>query len=259
MQSTVYHEARCVWHVACPVTCAIGGASAQPPLLERLEAVPLGPGASLRFERGVLEHRVELRVGGTDVAEVESRARSLAVRIREVLGDAVLGGPDATLSAAVGAALRGGGWTVGTAESCTAGLVAHAIAHTPGASDYLLGGVVSYANDVKRRVLGVDATDPARHGAVSEPVVRQMVRGAAALLGCDAAVATSGIAGPSGGTPDKPVGTVWIAVRLPDGRIDARRHRFDGQRLDVMWQATAAALDMLRLGLRSVARAHRPC
>ncbi len=259
MQPAVHHEVQWVWRVACPVACVAGGASPAPPLPERLEAIPLGPGASLRFERGTFEHRVELRVWGPDAAEVDSRAHSLAVRVREVLGDAVLGGPDATLSAAVGAALRSGGWTVGTAESCTAGLVAHAIARTPGASDYLLGGIVSYANEIKQRVLGVDAADLARHGAVSEPVVRQMAQGVAERLGCDAAVATSGIAGPSGGTPDKPVGTVWIAVRLPDGRIEARCHRFDGTRRDVMWQAAAAGLDMLRLGLQTVARVHRPC
>lgn len=106
------------------------------------------------------------------------------------------------------------GLTVATAESCTGGAVSAAVTSVAGCSSVMLGGVVAYSNSVKANVLGVDEAVLAENGAVSEPVVRQMVTGVAALLGADCAVATSGIAGPGGGTPEKPVGTVWIAAKV---------------------------------------------
>ena len=108
------------------------------------------------------------------------------------------------------------GLTVATAESCTGGRIAAAITSVAGCSAVMLGGVVAYHNNVKAKVLGVSENVLAEYGAVSEPVVRQMVQGVAALTGADCAVATSGIAGPGGGTPGKPVGTVWVALKVGD-------------------------------------------
>ncbi|MCM1067976.1 MAG: CinA family nicotinamide mononucleotide deamidase-related protein [Muribaculaceae bacterium] len=138
-------------------------------------------------------------------------------------------------------ALRSRGYTLATAESCTGGNIAHLITAIAGCSDVYRGGVVSYANEVKSGVLGVDADVIAAHGAVSEPVVRAMAEGAARVCGADCAVATSGIAGPGGGTPDKPVGTVWIGVHTPAGTV-ARCVRFSGDREAVIDRASAQAL-----------------
>jgi nicotinamide-nucleotide amidase len=119
----------------------------------------------------------------------------------------------ANLAAELVGLLQEKGLTMATAESCTGGAVSAAVTSVAGCSSVMLGGVVAYSNSVKTGVLGVDEAVLAGHGAVSEPVVRQMVAGVAALLGADCAVATSGIAGPGGGTPEKPVGTVWIAAK----------------------------------------------
>ena len=102
--------------------------------------------------------------------------------------------------------------SMGTAESCTGGKIAHKITSQAGSSAYFKGGIVSYCNEVKQQVLGVSSADLEKFGAVSRPVVEQMALGAIRVLNCDCAVATSGIAGPGGGTPEKPVGTVWIAA-----------------------------------------------
>ncbi len=126
------------------------------------------------------------------------------------------------LSVQVNEELRKRGFTFAVAESCTGGGVAAAVTSVPGSSDIFKGGVVAYANEVKRDVLLVSETTLQTFGAVSEEAVRQMVAGVASLMHADCAIATSGIAGPGGGTPDKPVGTVWTAF-LIDGRVSTRR------------------------------------
>lgn len=138
------------------------------------------------------------------------------------------------------------GLTVATAESCTGGNIAHTITAVAGSSAIFNGGAVTYANAAKVDVLGVSADVIAREGAVSEPVVRAMAEGACRVFHTDCAVATSGIAGPGGGTDDKPVGTVWIAVRTPRGTA-AHCYHFPGNRSRVIARATATALiDLLR-------------
>lgn len=148
---------------------------------------------------------------------------------------------DATPAAMLIEALRAGGLTMATAESCTGGNIAHSITSVAGASDVFLGGIVSYANSVKSGLLGVSADDLAQYGAVSEAVVRQMALGACHATGSDCAVATSGIAGPGGGTPDKPVGTVWMAWCVR-GQVETRCFRFPGDRARVINRATSEAL-----------------
>lgn len=131
--------------------------------------------------------------------------------------------------------------TVGTAESCTGGNIAHTITAEPGSSAAMLGGVVSYSNDVKRRLLEVGEASLEAHGAVSIPVVKEMASGARKALGCDIALATSGIAGPGGAVPGKPVGTVCIAVATPWG-LWADTFHFPGNRERVIDRATTTAI-----------------
>ncbi len=141
------------------------------------------------------------------------------------------------------------GLTVATAESCTGGLVAHAITSNPGSSGYFVGGVVSYSNAAKRDLLGVGEDMLASHGAVSAQVAVAMAAGAAERLGADIAVAVTGVAGPDGGSADKPVGLVYIAVHDPSG-ADVRRYHWAGDRAANIEASAAAAIDLLleRLG-----------
>ena len=136
------------------------------------------------------------------------------------------------------------GATLATAESCTGGLIAALCTDVPGSSAWFTGGVVAYANEVKRDVLGVDPALLAAHGAVSEPVVRAMAAGVRRLTGTRYAVAVSGVAGPDGGTPEKPVGTVWLAVADGDA-VQARRFLFPGDRAAVRQATAEAAVEAL--------------
>lgn len=145
----------------------------------------------------------------------------------------------------LGKALAKVSWHLVTAESCTGGGVAAAITAVPDSSRWFEYGIVSYANRAKQKLLGVSERSLDRHGAVSEPVVIEMVDGALALSDADIAVSISGIAGPGGGTLEKPVGTVWFCWGTRDGRRRTSCHHFDGDRLVVQEQATMTALDGL--------------
>ncbi len=131
--------------------------------------------------------------------------------------------------------------TLATAESCTGGLVGAALTGLPGSSAWYLGGVVAYANELKIRLLGVPAETLAAHGAVSLETARAMAAGARAATGADFAVAITGIAGPSGGTPEKPVGLVFIGVAAPHGTATFKHH-FSGSRAEIRQAATETAL-----------------
>ena len=151
---------------------------------------------------------------------------------------------DKTVAEVLGGLLQERELTVACAESCTGGNLAHRITQVPGSSSYFQGSVVSYSNDVKARVLGVSRSDISTYGAVSGEVVEQMVRGVTELLRTDCAIATSGIAGPGGGTPLKPVGTVWIAVKYGDNVVSECLH-FKGDRNTVIESATNHGMVML--------------
>ncbi len=144
----------------------------------------------------------------------------------------------------IGAKLRERSLCMGTAESCTGGRIANRITSIAGSSAYFTGGIVSYCNKVKHQLLGVSEADLQTHGAVSRPVVEQMARGAMLALSCECAVATSGIAGPGGGTLEKPVGTVWITAAVCD-RLVSRCYHFEGGRGEVIEQSATTALQML--------------
>lgn len=137
------------------------------------------------------------------------------------------------------------GRRIATAESCTAGLLAARLTDRPGSSDYVMGGVVSYANDAKIQLLGVDPALIETHGAVSEPVAQAMAAGALQRFGADTSVAITGIAGPGGGTDEKPVGTVCFTVLLADGRSVTRTLRLPGNRSDIRERSTTVAMHLL--------------
>ncbi|TPG33628.1 competence/damage-inducible protein A [Mycolicibacterium hodleri] len=143
------------------------------------------------------------------------------------------------------------GRTIATAESCTAGMVAARLTDRPGSSDYVAGGVVSYSNDAKMKLLGVDPQLLAAHGAVSEPVAEAMAAGALQRFGADTAVAITGIAGPGGGSAEKPVGTVCFSVQLADGPTLTRTLLMPGSRSDVRERSTTVAMHLLRRILSS--------
>ncbi len=147
------------------------------------------------------------------------------------------------------------GRTIATAESCTAGMVAARLTDRAGSSAYVAGGVVSYSNQAKMDLLGVDAELLEAHGAVSEPVAEAMAAGALERFGADTAVAISGIAGPGGGTAEKPVGTVCFSVKLADGYTDTRTLLLPGDRSDVRERSTTVVMHMLRRAL-TAADAH---
>ena len=138
------------------------------------------------------------------------------------------------------------GRRIATAESCTAGLLAARLTDRPGSSDYVMGGLVSYANAAKEQLLGVDPALIEANGAVSEPVAEAMARGALQRFGADTAVAITGIAGPGGGTAEKPVGTVCFTVKLADGPSLTRTMRLPGNRSDVRERSTTVAMHLLR-------------
>jgi nicotinamide-nucleotide amidase len=170
--------------------------------------------------------------------------------IRERLGRAIYAVGEQTLEETVARDLADAGVTVAVAESCTGGLIAHRLTRTPGASMYLDGGVVAYSNAAKSRWLGVSEQTIARYGAVSPETVRAMAEGARAQAETDLAIATTGIAGPSGATPEKPVGLVYIALAHASG-TDVREIRYGTEpgRQGVQYLASQTAIDMIRLHL----------
>lgn len=159
------------------------------------------------------------------------------------------------LAARVGAACHAAGLTVATAESCTGGLIAHLLTEIPGSSTYLRGGIVAYANEIKRDVLDVPADVLAAHGAVSAQVAMAMADGARRHLGVDVAVSATGVAGPAGGSDEKPVGLTYIAVADEAGSVVQRHHwtldRSGNKRASA---AAALALVLARLGDRDPSR-----
>ena len=141
------------------------------------------------------------------------------------------------------------GRRVATAESCTAGLLAARLTERPGSSTYTAGGVVAYANEAKVELLGVDPALIEAQGVVSEPVAEAMAAGALRRFGADTAIAITGIAGPGGGTPEKPVGTVCFCVMLADGDTVTRTVRLPGERADIRERSTTVAMHMVRRAL----------
>lgn len=191
---------------------------------------------------GIIRLRLSVYAAQEELARETLNA--LSARLRERLEEHILAEEDKGVEVVIGERLRRLGWRMGTAESCTGGRIASMVTSVAGSSDYFSGAVVSYSNEVKREVLGVSAADLEQYGAVSGPVVEQMARGAVRLLGVDCAVATSGIAGPGGGTPEKPVGTVWMAAVVKD-RVVSKCFHFGTVREQNIQRAANMALLLL--------------
>lgn len=189
---------------------------------------------------------MRLRLTGisADAETLKSQMTYQEKELHRLLGKAIIADEDIPLADILGRKLRESKLTLSTAESCTGGNIAHVITEIAGSSDYFKGAVVSYANEVKTCVLGVSPGVLETEGAVSQPVVEQMVRGVSELLHTDCAVATSGVAGPGGGTPDKPVGMVWMAAKCGD-RVVSQVKRLPGDRHRVIDRATTEALLLL--------------
>jgi nicotinamide-nucleotide amidase len=189
---------------------------------------------------------VDLRLSAWQIpiAEADGRLEAAAALLRERAGEHAYGGDDADLAAAVLDAARARRLSLATAESCTGGLVGGRLTAVPGSSDVYVGGVVCYANELKTRLLGVEPTLLEVHGAVSEPVALAMARGAVERVGAGAAVSVTGIAGPGGGSDEKPVGTIWVAVAVGT-RTEARHAMLSGDRQEI--RARAAQLSLFRL------------
>jgi nicotinamide-nucleotide amidase len=216
---------------------------------DRIATVPGGVGeAALAYLPNV--DGVDLRLTVRDVApdEADARLALAASRVRTVIGDAIYGEGEADLAAVVLELCRARGLKLGVAESCTGGMLGERLTAVPGSSDVVRGGVIAYDDAVKRSLLGVPLDLLREHGAVSEPVVRAMARGARACLDVAVALAITGIAGPGGGSEAKPVGTVWIALDL-HGTIETRHLRLWGDRDEIRRRSAQAALELLRRAL----------
>lgn len=156
--------------------------------------------------------RLRLSAKGNNQEFLEKKIEESASSLKEILGDFIFGEGDQNLAGAIGKILLEQKWTLSTAESCTGGLISHKIVSNPGASDYFMGSIIAYSYEIKQNILGVSEQTLQRYGAVSENTVIEMVKGCLKVLQTDFCVAVSGIAGPGGSTPEKPVGTIWIAA-----------------------------------------------
>ncbi len=216
-------------------------------LAERLEKFEKELPAIVRLAYLPAQGIIKLRLTGTgDDREMVQRTEEEQVRkLYSIIPDVIYGEDEVTLEETVGKLLLDNNMTVSTAESCTGGRIASMITSVPGSSAWYRGSVVAYDNSIKTRILGVDPAVISRFGAVSEETVRAMAEGMRSLASTDYAVAVTGIAGPTGGTPEKPVGTVWIAVSSARG-IVAEKHRFaDDRQINILRSATNA-LNLLR-------------
>lgn len=192
--------------------------------------------------------RLRLSIYGGIKEEEEARIEAETARLKAILGNFIYSDREDTLQGCIGRLLSGSGKTLSAAESCTGGTISELITSVPGSSEYYLGSVTSYANEIKAKVLGVPEEILAEYGAVSRECVAAMAEGVRKLTGSDFSVATSGIAGPGGGSENKPVGLVWIGVSSDKG-TETFKAIFKGDRKRNMERFAATALNYLRVKL----------
>ncbi len=202
-------------------------------------------GVTLAYRIDFPEVDVKVIARSSNQAAARELATRAAAEAKERLGDVVYGEGDDTLPDIAGRALRARGSRLAIAESCTGGLISHLLTKSPGASDYLIGSAVVYANSAKTRLLGVSEDTLRGHGAVSAEVAAEMAEGSRRLCETDFGVAVTGIAGPGGGSAQKPVGLVYWAVAHPGGTLIKERI-FSGSRSEIQSNAAHSALDLLR-------------
>lgn len=212
--------------------------------LEQWEASlkPLGIGLAYLPSPGQV--RLRLTAYGNDRAALQQKIDAKIAELPALIGKYMFATEDTTLQEVVGKLLTERKQTIATAESCTGGYISHLVTSVPGSSAYYIGSVLSYANDVKTKLLGIPAELIREKGAVSEEVAKQMAEGIRNKLGTDFAVSTTGVAGPGGGTPEKPVGTVWIGIATKDG-VEAKVFRFGDNRERNIQRSAQTALMML--------------
>ena len=191
--------------------------------------------------------RLRLTGRGKDKEEVQSQISVEGCKLKYILGDAVFDEEDTPLEILIGNLLREKNLTVSTAESCTGGSIAAKLTSVSGSSDYFKGGIVAYSNEIKESLLGVSSETLKKQGAVSEETVIEMVKGAMKALKTDCAVSTSGIAGPGGGTKEKPVGTVWIAAAYKNEIRTMKQDTDRGREMNVERAGNNAFLLLLDL------------
>jgi nicotinamide-nucleotide amidase len=201
------------------------------------------PQTTILFNQSEIE--IHLTARGRTEAEADALLDRLSGQIEERLGNAVFSFAGETMEEVVGLKLSVGGYTVSVAESCTGGLIAQRLTDVPGSSKYFIEGVVAYANDAKTRDLDVEPVLLLEHGAVSAPVAEAMAEGIRKRAGTDFGLSVTGIAGPGGGTEEKPVGLVYIAL-ADEVKTEHRKLQLPGDRNLVRWRASQAALDLLR-------------
>ena len=201
------------------------------------------PKIAMLAHGGRVDVKIMAKAGSREAADV--LIEPVAEELRRRIGSGYFGDDELTLPGAIVSAMKQRGWTLGTAESCTGGAIADEIVSVAGASAVFRGAIVAYANEVKTGLLGVSEETLTRVGSVSEETAVAMARGARERLGVDVTIATTGIAGPDGGSDEKPVGLVWFAIALADGEIETRRATFPGSRSDIRERATMAALAMI--------------
>jgi nicotinamide-nucleotide amidase len=207
------------------------------------EALPENIGLAYLPQPGIV--RLRLTGTGNDESLLRKQVEDEVSALLKLIPEYFFGYDDDKLEAIVGKLLQKGSATLATAESCTGGYIAHLITSVPGSSGYYRGSIIAYSNEVKENELGVRRESLIAHGAVSEEVVVEMASGIRKKFGTDYAIATSGIAGPDGGTPEKPVGTTWIAIATPE-KTYALRHMFGEERERNIRRTALQALNMLR-------------
>jgi nicotinamide-nucleotide amidase len=213
---------------------------------ERLAGVEQAfPGVLLGYRAHFPEIEVKVLARGLSQGAARELCERATLEVKQRLTDVIYGEADDTFAGVTGRLLRKKEYTLAVAESCTGGLVGHLLTREPGASDYLLVDVVTYANSAKTRLLGIDEEVIRGHGAVSSEVACAMAEGVKRVSGADVALSLTGIAGPSGGSPEKPVGTVFIAVAGPSGVKVVERH-FGGDRHQIQTLAAYVGLNLVR-------------
>ena len=210
------------------------------------EALP--PYLHLAYLPSALCIRLRLSAYEIDRQKAEQEIESQIEKLSKVIPHYIIGSEDDSLESVTGTLLKTRGETLATAESCTGGNIAHRFTAMPGASEYFKGGVVAYSNEVKIALLGVDPESLNRYGAVSQSVAEQMAEGVRRATGATYGISTTGIAGPTGGTPEKPVGTVWMAVATPNG-VFSRRMVFGSVRSQNIERASSNCINLLRIQL----------
>lgn len=219
---------------------------AEPEITEILKA--LSPGkknVTLECCVHFPENRITVGVDGDDGPSVEGLLDGVEEEIRTVLGPSVFAAGDQGMGEVLGEMLREKHLTLSVAESCTGGLIGHLLTNVPGSSDYFLGGMIVYSNEAKIGLLDVSSKTLEQYGAVSDPTVQEMAKGVKKQLDSDIGLAVSGIAGPDGGSEEKPVGTVYVGLAAND-KVFSGKYRFQGTRGQIKHNTAMMALDWVR-------------